>query len=171
MRILKGLGVAVGAGLLALAVFFLGACSFADGPIGIVAGGPFRSGEPHTGPEPDWSFAKDVSTVEFQLLDPRRSRTTWIVEVDGRAFVPSGYMTTWWGRIWKQWPTEAEQDGRALLRIDGTLYERQLERLRDGPMLDPVIAELARKYAPGLTRQRVDSGYLWIFERAPRGGG
>ena len=170
MRVWKGLGVAIGAGALALAILFLGAC-FADGPIGIVAGGPFRSGEPHTGPEPDWSFAKDVSTVELQLLDPRRSRTTWIAEVDGRAFIPCGYMTTWWGRIWKQWPIDAERDGRALLRLDGTLYEGQLVRLRDGPLLDPVIAELARKYAPGLTRESVDSGYLWLFELAPRGGG
>ena len=55
---------------------------FHDGPLEgvfeIVAAGPFDSGEMQTGAgEPDWAFLKDYSTVEFQLLDPIRSRTTW----------------------------------------------------------------------------------------------
>ena len=143
---------------------------FADGPLEIIAGGPFESGVAAT-QEPDWGFAKDYETVEFQLLDPAASRTTWLAVHDGRVFIPSGYMTTWWGKIWKQWPLQAEQDGRAILRVDGKVYDRQLVRVMGGPEVDPVMAELGRKYGGGapFPREAFDSGYLWIFELVPRG--
>lgn len=143
---------------------------FSDGPLAIIAGGPFTSGELVTGPEPDWAFVHDIQEVEFQLLDPTRSRTTWIVEHEGKAYIPSGYMTTWWGKLWKKWPAEAEKDGRILLRVGDNLYERQLVRVQDGPVVVPVIAELSRKYAGGATfpADVVASGYLWLFELAPR---
>ncbi len=112
------------------------------------AGGPFTSGE-QVIEEPDWSFVKDYDTVEFQLLDPAASRTTWIAEHEGRIYIPSGYMTTWWGKIWKQWPIQAEKDGRAILRVDGKLYDRQLVRVMGGPAVEPIMAELGRKYGGG----------------------
>jgi hypothetical protein len=77
---------------------------FSDGPIAIIAGGPFTSGELASGPEPDWSFVHDVGEVEFQLLDPPRSRTTWILDHEGKAYIPCGEVTSWWGKLWKQWP-------------------------------------------------------------------
>jgi hypothetical protein len=83
-------------------------------------------------------------------------------------------MNSRWGRVWKKWPLEAERDGRAILRVDGKLYERQLVRIRTGAGLEPVLEKLARKYlgatapVPGATVQ-VDSGSLWIFELVPRG--
>ncbi len=164
----------VAGGLLALLIvgvggLFVGA-RFADGPVAIIPGGRFTSGELVTGPEADWSFVRDIQEVEFQLLDPPRSRTTWIIEREGKAYVPSGYMTTWWGRIWKQWPLEAEKDGRILLRIGDRLYERQLVRIKEGPLLAPLTAELSRKYAGGseIPVETVTSGYLWLFELAPR---
>ncbi len=143
---------------------------FADGPIAIFAGGPFVTGELVTGPEPDWAFVHDIREVEFQLLHPPRSRTTWILEHDGRIFIPCGYMTTSWGKIWKQWPIEALEDGRAILRIGDKLYERQLVRIEEGPLLAPLTAELGRKYARGadIGTEAVTSGYLWLFELAPR---
>lgn len=145
---------------------------FADGPIAILAGGPFRSGELVTGPEPDWSFVRDIREVEFQLLDPPRSRTTWILEHEGRLFIASGYMTTWWGRLWKQWPHEALEDGRAILRVEGRLYERQLVRIEDGPLIEPLMAKFSRKYLGGaaIGPEAVRSGSLWLFELAPRRG-
>jgi hypothetical protein len=82
-----------------------------------------------------------------KLGRPRPSRTTWIIEHDGKAYTPSGYMTTWWGKLWKHWPIEAEQDGRILLRIGDKLYERRLIRIESGPLLGPLTAELSRKYA------------------------
>ena len=93
IRILGGLLVLVVGPVLGLFT----AARFHDGPfeggLAIVAAGSFDSGELHTGlEEPDWGFLRDYSTVEFQLLDPARSRTTWIMEYDGRIFIPSGYM-------------------------------------------------------------------------------
>ncbi|MCX2981949.1 hypothetical protein EYC98_13890 [Halieaceae bacterium IMCC14734] len=141
---------------------------FADGPLEIIAGGPFRSGELVTGPEPDWSFVRDLETVEFQLERPPRSRTTWIVEHEGRIYIPSGYMTTAWGKIWKQWPLEAERDGSSILRVGDQLYQRQLIRRKTGPEVAAVVALIAEKYNIPATPEAVASDYLWLFEMAPR---
>ena len=167
--VLRLLGLLLGLGALAL-VAVIALARFADGPIAIVAGGPFRSGELVRGPEPDWSFVRDVREVEFQLLAPPRSRTTWIVEHEGRAYIPCGYMTSTLGRLWKRWPIEAERDGRAILRVGNRLYERQLVRISDGPQLEPLLAELGRKYLGGqpVPVSAVTSGSLWIFELTPR---
>ncbi len=138
------LRVAIGllGSLILLNVVALIGARFADGPVAILAGGPFTSGELVTGPEPDWSFVHDIQEVEFQLIDPPRSRTTWILELEGRIYIPCGYMTTRWGKIWKQWPIEALKDGRAILRIDDKLYKRELARIEKGPLLAPLTAEL-----------------------------
>ena len=148
---------------------------FHDGPLEIISGGAFTTGEQYTGTEPDWSFVHDIETVEFQLLDPDRSRTTWIVEHEGRIFIPSGYMNSLMGKIWKHWPMEAEKDGRILLRVNGVIYQRQLVRVMEGDFLEPVLAELGRKYM-GLDLSTdtdvpvdiVSSGSLWLFELKPR---
>jgi hypothetical protein len=151
------------------------AARFHDGPfkggLAIVAGGPFVTGEWQRGPgEPDWAFLRDYPTVEFQILDPARSRTTFVLEHNGRIFIPSGYMNEVKGKIWKHWPMEAEADGRAILRVDGKLYERQLVRIQDGDILPPVLAELGRKYGGGaaVPMKAVTSGNLWLFELQPR---
>jgi hypothetical protein len=156
--------------IVAIVALFIGA-RFADGPLPMVAGGPFTSGELVTGPEPDWTFVHDIQEVEFQLLEPARSRITWIVEHEGKAYIPSGYMTTWWGKIWKKWPIEAEKDGRIVLRVGGKLYERRLVRVTDPKLFGPLTAELGRKYAPGgsIPVEAATSNYLWLFELVPRG--
>jgi len=150
---------------------------FSDGPIGngppleMVTAGPFKTGDLQVGlDEPDWSFLKDYPIVQFQLLDPPRSRTTFIMETDGRIFIPSGYMNSTMGKIWKHWPMEAEKDGRAILRVDGKLYARTMVRIQEGEILDDVLAELSRKYAGGfpISQENIDSGDLWIFELEPR---
>jgi hypothetical protein len=161
-------------GLLALLLVAIGGlligARFSDGPVALIAGGPFTSGELVSGPEPDWSFVRDVQEVQFQLLEPARSRTTWILHHEGKAYIPSGYMTTWWGKLWKRWPFEAEKDPRILLRIGDSLYERQLVRIQDGPNVAPLLAELSRKYTGGteIPVEAVTSGYLWLYELAPR---
>jgi hypothetical protein len=167
MRVLAGLLLALIVGIGALLI----GARFSDGPLAIIAGGPFKTGQRVTAPVSDWSFVHDIQEVEFQLLDPPRSRTTWIIEHDGKAYIPSGYMTTWWGKLWKHWPLEAEKDGRILLRVGDSVYERQLVRVDTGPLLAPLAAELGRKYAGGANNipvEAVTSGYLWLFELAPR---
>ncbi len=179
-KVLKGSLYLVLGLMLAIALFLIG-MRFADGPYGFVAGGAFSSGERYLGPEPDWSFVKDRDEVEFQLLAPARSRTTWIVEHEGRIYIPCGFMNSTLGRWLKQWPIEAEKDGRAVLRIDGVLYERVLVRIKDGDQLPFLLSELGRKYlqdsaslsseeqeqalAAGL--KQIADGSLWIFEMAP----
>ena len=161
-------------GLLVLLVVAIGGvlvgARFADGPIEIIAGGPFKTGQLVSGAEPDWSFVHEVKEVEFQLLEPPRSRTTWILDHEGKAYIPSGYMTSWWGKLWKQWPHEAEKDPRVILRIGNSLYERRLVRVQDGPVIAPLLSQLGTKYLDGrpVPMEAVTSGYLWIFELAPR---
>jgi hypothetical protein len=166
LRIAGGL---IGSLALLFTITLVGA-RFADGPIAIFAGGPFTSGELVTGAEPDWSFAHDITEVEFQLVEPPRSRTTWILEHEGKIYIPCGYMTTTWGKIWKKWPIEALDDGRAILRIGDKLYERELVRIEGGPLVEPLVAELSRKYLGGvnLGPDSQPEGYLWLFELAPR---
>ena len=168
--LLRFVGTLVVLLVVGVVVLLIGA-RFADGPVAIIAGGPFTSGELVSGAEPDWSFVSDIQEVEFQLVDPARSRTTWILEHDGKAYIPSGYMTTWWGKIWKRWPLEVEEDDRAILRIDDRLYERSLRRVQAGPMLRPLLSQLGEKYLGGNPPpvEAVSSGYLWLFELAPRG--
>ena len=160
MKFLKVIGsIAV---LIVLVRFGAG---FLDGPVGIIAGGPFSSGQEMQG-DPDWSEIANYETVEMQLLHPAASRTTWFAVHDNRLFIPSGYMTTWWGKIWKQWPIHAERDGRAILRVDGVVYTCNLVRIMDSPVIAPVLAELGRKYGDGgpFPRELFDSDYLWLFE-------
>ena len=139
-----------------------------DGSDFVFSGGPLVSGELHAGPEPDWSFTNDITTIELQLVDPPRSRTIWVGEHDGRLYVFSAYMRSAVGRIWKSWPRQAEQDGRAVLRIDGRRYERQLRRIESGPVLEGITASIAEKYSYNISREIVENGDVWMFEAAPR---
>jgi hypothetical protein len=170
---LKWIKRVLGGGLLAVVVLVLGVSVVArlhDGPIGIVAGGAFDSGVVYTGREPDWSFLRDYVTVEFQVLDPERSRTTWIMEHEGRIFIVSGYMNTWYGKLWKHWPAEAEEDGRVILRVDDTLYPRHMVRVREGDFVRPVLDEVSRKYLGGaeVPMSEITSDNMWMFELRPR---
>jgi hypothetical protein len=141
---------------------------FADGPNQIFSGGRLESGELHAGPEPDWSVVSQVQTIEMQLLDPPRSRRIWTAEYEGKIYVWSGYMSTAVGRLWKHWPGQAERDGRAVIRIDGIRYERQLVRIQSGDVLDGVTAAITSKYPSQTTRAAVEAGEAWLFEAAPR---
>ncbi|MYH14100.1 MAG: hypothetical protein F4149_02855 [Gammaproteobacteria bacterium] len=143
---------------------------FADGPLEMIAGGPFTSGELQSKPPADWSFMRDAETIEFQSLEPPRSRTVWVLAHEGRMFIPCGYMNSTWGRIWKKWPVEAERDGRIITRIDGKLYNQNLVRIQEGPILEPLLAEMSRKYAGGqpIPVEVVTSGAFWFFEVTPR---
>ena len=150
-------------GLGALAV----SARFSDGPSVVFSGGPLVAGELVTGPEPDWSFAHEVGTIELQLLDPPRSRTLGIVEHEGKVYVRSNYMGGLIGRLWKRWPAQAERDGRAIMRIEGKRYERTLVRIKTGAIVDGVAAAFNRKQGSGMTPAMVEAEEMWLFEMAP----
>ena len=168
MRIVRWLGIIVATPIVAISLLAI-AARFSDGPIAILPGGPLESGELVTGPEPDWSFARDIDTVELELVTPPRSRTTWLLEHEGKIYVPCGYMKTPWGRLWKKWPLEAEADGRAIVRIEGKRYERQVVRITGPELSDALTKELRRKYGVSPTRSLVESGDLWLFQLGPTG--
>ena len=139
----------------------------ADGPSVLFNGGELIAGELHSGPEPDWSFTRSVGTIELQLTESMTSRLIWIVESEGKAYVVSGYMNSFLGRLWKHWAVQADRDGRAVLRIGDTRYPRQLIRIEQGAELDGVAAELTRKYNSPTTRAAIEAGNTWVFQLAP----
>jgi hypothetical protein len=140
----------------------------ADGPNRVFSGGPLIAGEIYTGPEPDWEFVNALPTIELQLLEPPLSRRIWIAESNDKLYVWSGYMGTTVGRLWKQWPVQAERDGRALMRINGQRYERELKRVQFGDELDGIAAAITSKYPSQTTRAAIEAGDVWVFEVAPR---
>lgn len=135
---------------------------FHDGPIALLAGGPFTSGEPVELTWHDATFLTDVEEIEWQLEEPPRSRITWVVVHDRVAYVPCGMPDF---RLWKQWPHEAVEDGRAIVRHDGKLHRRQLVKV-DDPALEAVLrTETGQKYD-------IDEypGEIWFFRIDPRRG-
>jgi len=142
-----------------------------DGPSIIFPGGELISGELYFGPEPDWSFTDQVSTIHLQLDNPLSSRLIWIEESEGKIYITCDYMGTWLGRLWKHWAVQAyEGDGLAVVRINGIRYERKLIRVFYGPILEGVIAKKIEKYRSRITRGAIESGETWIFELTPREG-
>ncbi|MEM7220680.1 MAG: hypothetical protein AAF515_20125 [Pseudomonadota bacterium] len=180
MRILKVIAQVVG-----LIVLVYGVGMFTiyldkrneDGPSILFPGGELVSGDLHQGPDPDWGFTDDVFTIELQLDETGTSRRIFVMESDGKLYVPSGYMRSTLGRLWKNWAFVADEgDGLAVARIEGVRYARQLKRLTSGPAIDGVVAKMAEKYRQGDTspedlaqaRKAVEVGEIWLFEMAPR---
>ena len=139
-----------------------------DGPKYVFSGGPLESGEIHQGAEPNWEFVKDVSTLEMQLVEPPLSRRVWVAEHDGKLYVWSGYMGTTVGRLWKKWPVQAERNNLAVIRVDGIRYERQLNRIKSGEILDGLSQIIRAKYPSQMSREAVEAGEVWVFELSAR---
>jgi hypothetical protein len=167
MRILKWVAGALGAVLLLFIISVLVARS-GDGPSGLLPGGPLVAGELVT-EEPDWTFAKDEMEMEIQLLEPPQSRTVWLQVYDKKLYLVSGYMNSTVGKLWKKWPAQAVEDGRAVIRIQGKRYERRLVRIMDDmPVLTGIASETERKYGAGLKPEMAASGDAWFFAVEPR---
>ena len=139
-----------------------------DGSNFVFSGGPLVEGELYSGPEPDWSFVDDVPLIELQLINPPTTRTIWTAENEGKLYVWSGYMGTTVGRMWKQWPLQAEADGRAIVRINGVRYERNLRRIQSGPDLEGIAAAITNKYPSQTTPASIESGSVCIFAAEQR---
>jgi hypothetical protein len=141
-RILAAVAVAIAT--LFLGIFVYG--RFSDGPVGFFSGGPFESGNLVAG-EVDWRFA-----------------TVWIVVEDGHAYIPCGLPNF---TLWKQWPHEAVEDGRAMIRIDGKLYPVQLEKVEDPALISSLLQRVGGKYdlSPG---ENPDLDAVWFFHITKR---
>jgi hypothetical protein len=152
------------------ATAFLFAMRYHDGPLEILSGGAFTTGELSAAPS-NWSHLKDRSTIQFQTLDPVSSRTVWVATHEGRVFIVSGYMNQWYADLWKKWPHYLEADNRIIVRIDGKLYEQKLERVMASPAIVPVLNELSRKYLGGAqvtSADQVTDGDTWMYEIVDR---
>ena len=148
-------------GLMAAGVVFVGG-RFSDGPIGFFSGGPLKTGELMTARTIDWRFATDVGTLEMQLVNPPRSRTLWLLVHGEQLYIPCGLPNF---TLWKQWPHEAMEDNRAIIRLDGKRYERRLERVTQPQMWSILADATAEKYG---SSGEFDQESLWFFRVAPR---
>jgi hypothetical protein len=162
MRVIRWLGGIV-VGLAVALVVVVVAARFADGPLGPIAGGPLEAGEMVPDPR-SWQFAEGIQEIELQLLEPPRSRTVWIVVRDGKAYVPCQFVNV---RLWKQWPHEAERDGRAIVRIAGKRYAVQVVRVTDPAVLPDLGKLVVDKYLGGQTPPE-GTGETWFFRLDPR---
>jgi hypothetical protein len=69
--------------------------------------------------------------------------------------------------MWKQWPVQAERNGKALIRINGVRYERQLMRIESGEELTGIASAITNKYPSRTTRGAIEAGDVWLFEAGP----
>jgi hypothetical protein len=149
MKLVRWISIGLGAIVVAFLLVVV-SVRFADGPLGPFPGGALRGGGLVAGPVGDWSFVESVSEVELQLLEPPRSRTTWILLQHGSAYIPCGFSNY---PLWKKWPRQAQRDGRAVVRIEGQRYRVDLVRV-DDPTLERALSknfkgkyEIARGYS------------------------
>jgi len=157
-RLFRVLGILIALFLVAAGITSV-AARFHDGPIFAFAGGPLEAGEWVDLSWHDATFLADVSEIEFQLVEPPRSRITWVVVHERAAYIPCGMPNS----MLKQWPHEAVADGRAVIRTGGKLHRRQLVKI-DDPALEAVLrTSLGEKY--GVEDY---SGEVWFFRLDPR---
>jgi hypothetical protein len=154
-------GIALGLGALLLLLVLVGVLArFSDGPLGPFPGGPLVEGRLVEGPVGDWAFVEAVPEIELQLLEPPRSRRTWILFHEGSAYIPCGFLDL---PLWKRWPHEAQADGRGIVRIDGKRYRVRLARVDDPALEEALTAELKAKYPSAGDY----SGETWFFRLDP----
>ncbi len=153
MRIVVGLVVLI-------ALVFFGA-RFHDGPLGPIPGGSLEAGDAVAGPVTDWSFAADVQEIELQLVSQSRSRTTWIIVHEGKAYIPAATEFP----PGKTWHRDALRDGRAILRVSGQRYPVTLTKVEDAALTAAVRTVALAKYPAR------PAGDVWLFAVAPRAAG
>ena len=131
-----------------------------DGPLLLIPGGALH-GLHHQGPEPDWSFLRDVLTVELQVdsASPHSVQIA-VIERDGEVFVPATLRPER-----KRWSTTLLDDPAAVMRVRGVLYDRVAERVNDGASFDALLERAIEKYNPSYFA----ADTTWFFRlRRPR---
>jgi hypothetical protein len=157
MRVIRWIGIAIGVLVLCVGALAIGA-RFSDGPIAMFPGGPFRSGEWVEAADVDWSFATDLEEIELQSDD--RSRTTWILVLDGEPYVPCalGFPPG------KRWHQDALESPDAVVRVQGKRYRRRLARVDDEALRARLFEVAGNKYPSGPTSELEG---VWFFHLAP----
>jgi hypothetical protein len=117
-----GLGVA-----LAVGSFLL---SRADGPVGVLAGGPLRSGALVAFADIDWDAVDARHALEMEIVGAGSSRTLWFSVHAGVPYVACD-LDCIDGRL-TRWPQQIERDDRVVIRIDGRRVEGRLVHVAHG---------------------------------------
>jgi hypothetical protein len=139
--IVSVIAIAVALGAAAFLVAIVGG-HFSDGPLEMIPGGRL-SGEVLRGPDPDWSFARDLDTIELQIgSSPPRSVLTGVVVYDGALYVPVTLSPL------KRWPAVVSTDPRVLARIEGRVFEREAVPVTEPERLQELISVGQSKYGP-----------------------
>jgi hypothetical protein len=113
-----------------------------DGPLEMFPGGQL-SGEVERDPNPDWSFARDLDTIELQIdSSPPRSILTGVVVYRGTLYVPVTFAPL------KLWPAVVSDHPRVLARMQGRLFEREAVAVTDPELLHELISVGRSKYGP-----------------------
>ena len=130
-----------------------------DGPLGPIPGGALAKGPLVAEPVGDWSFAAGVEEIELQLTSQSKSRTTWIIVHDGKAYIPAAVEFP----PGKTWHRAALADGRATLRIAGKRYPVTLAKVDDAAIVS-AVRDVAFKQYP-----KRPGGEVWLFAVTSRG--
>ena len=131
------------------------AVRFMDGPLGPIPGGSLEAGELHTSPVSDWTFA-GAGTIELQLKNENRSRTTWMTTIGSDAYIPAAVSFP----PNKQWHIRAEANGTAIIRVAAKRYPVTLRRVATGDVTFANVADVLEKdnaMPPGGVED------LWLF--------
>jgi hypothetical protein len=161
-RIFKILGILVALLVIAVGALFVGA-RFHDGPLALIPGGPLVSGELVAAPVSDWSFATAIPEIELQLAYEDSSRVTWILVNEGAAFIPASLSFP----PGKRWHKAADQNGAAIVRIQGKRYPVTLKRVQDPALEDRLKQTVVGKY----TNVPPNDAGVWFFALEPRADG
>jgi hypothetical protein len=118
----------------------------ADGPVGIFAGGPLRSGELVALGEIDWATLDAQFDLELEIVEPGTSLTLWFSVHDGIPYVACDLDCV--GGQLTRWPQRIERDDRVVVRIAGQRAEARLVHVPHGtPEYQVVRAGRLRKFS------------------------
>jgi hypothetical protein len=154
MKFVKSIGKIAAVLIAGIGLLFF-AARFNDGPVGIIPGGPFTSGEMTDFRVMKWQQFVHPETIELQLDGDDTSRTTWVVVRNSRAYIPAslGFPPG------KSWHLRAKEDGHAVIRMAGDLYKVRLDLLSDSETEADLAKIVAKKYGGGPPS---DAG-VWFF--------
>jgi hypothetical protein len=140
-RIVRVIVIFIALGAAAFLVAIVGG-HFSDGPLEMIPGGRL-SGEVLRDPDPDWSFARDLDTIELQIgSSPPRSLLTGVVVYEGALYLPVTLSPL------KRWPAVVSANPRVRVRIEGRVFEREAVPVTDPERLQELISVGQSKYGP-----------------------
>ena len=157
MRILKWLGIVVGAAAVVLALLYL----FRTDPVYTIAGKRLSGEErPYPG---DWSQCAQHPTIAVETRpEAPHSVTTICVVLDGELIIPAREGGT------KRWTANVVADPRIRVKIGDAVYPALAHRAHDIPMADFVAAARAKYPQMASGGDAEAPRDVWLFRVTPR---